>query len=232
MEREFSVNFGSYNTWTDWHLIPAARPIVMPPEEKTHDIELPCGNGVIDAAQALTGYPVYKNREGSWDFYIENDIEPFVTIYHKMLAALSGRTLRVSLEEDPAYFYEGKCRVSNPKQNNGHTMVTINYDLKPFRHKFSEVGRTVTHTVNGTKTLFSGNVSDFSDEPVCPKFGVTLSSGTGMTVEFVTPNLRYSTVFTNGTWANPAIMLIPHQTATITAKGNGTIKFQASGGWF
>lgn len=52
MEREYSVNFGQYNTWSDWHLTPAERPIVVPPTEKTHNIDLPGGSGVIDAAQA------------------------------------------------------------------------------------------------------------------------------------------------------------------------------------
>lgn len=100
MEREYSVNFGQYNTWSDWHLTPAERPIVVPPTEKTHNIDLPGGSGVIDAAQALTGYPVFNMREGSWDFYVENDIEPFMTIYSKVMAALQGKRLRVSLEED------------------------------------------------------------------------------------------------------------------------------------
>lgn len=232
MEREFSVNFGQYNTWTDWHLIPASRPVVAPPEEKTHTIDLPCGNGVIDATQALTGYSVYNNREGSWDFYIENDMEPFVVIYHKMMSVLHGQTLRVSLEEDPDYFYEGKCRVSNTKQSNGHVLVTINYELKPFRHKFSEIGKTTNFVVNGTTTLFNGVVSDYTDEPICPKFGISVSDGANMTIQLVTSNMRYSTVFTDGTWGDPNIMLIPHETAVITASGRGTVTLQAIGGWF
>ena len=135
MEREYSVNFGQYNTWSDWHLTPAERPIVVPPTEKTHNIDLPGGSGVIDAAQALTGYPVFNMREGSWDFYVENDIEPFMTIYSKVMAALQGKRLRVSLEEDAAYFYEGRCWVDNPKQSNGHTMLTINYDRNAERKR-------------------------------------------------------------------------------------------------
>ena len=76
MEREYSVNFGQYNTWSDWHLTPAERPIVVPPTEKTHNIDLPGGSGVIDAAQALTGYPVFNRLSICFmGFIIVEDLE-------------------------------------------------------------------------------------------------------------------------------------------------------------
>lgn len=231
MEREYSVNFGQYNTWSDWHLTPAERPIVEPPTEKKHDIDLPGGSGVIDAAQALTGYPVFNMREGSWDFYVENDNIPFVRVYHAVMAVLQGKTLQVSLEEDPAYFYEGRCWVENPKQTNGHTMLTVKYSLKPFKHRFDEVGAVKKYTVNGTLTI-NIDVSKFTDEPVCPKLSFAISAGGKMTVEYLTAAKRYSAAFGNGTWTDPEIMLIPGQYVTLTVTGTGTFTMQAPGGWF
>lgn len=231
MEREYSVNFGQCNTWSDWHLTPAERPIVVPPTEKTHNIDLPGGSGVIDAAQALTGYPVFNMREGSWDFYVENDIEPFMTIYSKVMAALQGKRLRVSLEEDAAYFYEGRCWVDNPKQSNGHTMLTINYSFNPYKHKFADIGKVVKIAVNGSATIFSGSVSNYTGEPICPKLGIELSSGNTMSIEFTTSSRRYTTSLAKGTWVDPIIMLIPGETTSIVAKGYGTVSLQAIGGW-
>ena len=231
MEREYSVNFGQYNTWSDWHLTPAERPIVVPPTEKTHDIDLPGGSGVIDAAQALTGYPVFNMREGSWDFYVENDVEPFMTLYSKVMAALQGKRLRVSLEEDAAYFYEGRCWVDNPKQSNGHTMLTINYSLNPYKHKFADIGKVIVFSISGSMTIFSGAVSNYTGEPICPKLGITPHSGSSMTIEYLTSKLRYTTSLGKGTWVDPVIMLIPGETVAITAKGTGIVRFQAIGGW-
>lgn len=231
MEREFSVNFGPYNTWTDWHLIPANRPIVVPPSEKTHDIDIPGGSGVIDAARALTGYPVFGMREGSWDFYVENDIEPFVTLYSRILAVLQGKRLRVSLEEDAAYFYEGRCWVDNPKQNNGHTMLTINYSLNPYKHKYADIGKVTKIAVYGSATIFSGDVSNYTGEPICPKIGIEISYGSNMTIDYVSSSKKYSTTLEKGTWMDPVIMLIPGETTSIVARGNGTVSFQAIGGW-
>ena len=186
---------------------------------------------MIDAAQALTGYPVFNMREGSWDFYVENDVEPFMSLYSKVLAALQGKRLRVSLEEDAAYFYEGRCWVDNPKQSNGHTMLTINYSLNPYKHRFADIGKIMDITVNDSATIFSGAVSSYTGEPICPKFGITLSSGSSMTIEYLTSNLRYTTSLGKGTWVDPIIMLIPGETVTITATGTGTVSFQAIGGW-
>ena len=56
------------NTWDDWYLIPSSRPVFNPPSVKTQYIDIPGANGQIDLTESLTGYPVYKNREGSWNF--------------------------------------------------------------------------------------------------------------------------------------------------------------------
>nr|DAO85134.1 MAG TPA: distal tail protein [Caudoviricetes sp.] len=170
-------------------------------------------------------------REGSWDFYVENDIEPFMTIYSKVMAALQGKRLRVSLEEDAAYFYEGRCWVDNPKQSNGHTILTINYSFNPYKHKFADIGKVVKIAVNGSATIFSGSVGNYTGEPICPKLGIELSSGDTMSIEFTTSSRRYTTSLAKGTWVDPIIMLIPGETTSIVAKGYGTVSLQAIGGW-
>lgn len=154
-----------------------------------------------------------------------------MTIYSKVMAALQGKRLRVSLEEDAAYFYEGRCWVDNPKQSNGHTMLTINYSLNPYKHKFADIGKVVKTAVNGSATIFSGSVSNYTGEPICPKLGITISSGSNMTIDYASPTKRYTTTLAAGTWVDPIIMLIPGETTSIIARGNGTVSFQAIGGW-
>lgn len=61
------------NTWDDWRLIPSSRPLYSPPEPKTNYIDIPGADGVIDASEAISGYPVYNNREGSIEFYVMNE---------------------------------------------------------------------------------------------------------------------------------------------------------------
>jgi hypothetical protein len=68
-----SVTFGDKNTWDDWRLVPASRPVFNPPAQKVKTLEIPGGDGVIDLSQSLTGYPVYQNRTGSIEFIVMND---------------------------------------------------------------------------------------------------------------------------------------------------------------
>lgn len=70
-----SVTFGDKNTWDDWRLVPASRPVFNPPAQKVKTLEIPGGDGVIDLSQSLTGYPVYQNRTGSIEFIVMNDFK-------------------------------------------------------------------------------------------------------------------------------------------------------------
>ena len=67
-----SITFGDKNTWDDWHLIPSSRPLFNPPTPKTKYQDIPGANGKLDLSEALTGYPVYDNRIGSFEFYVMN----------------------------------------------------------------------------------------------------------------------------------------------------------------
>ena len=71
-----SITIGGKNTWDDWRLVPASRPVFNPPAQKVKTLEIPGGDGVIDLSQSLTGYPVYQNRTGSIEFIVMNDFKP------------------------------------------------------------------------------------------------------------------------------------------------------------
>ena len=68
----FYENERWYDTWYDWNLIPVSRPVISPPECKTHYVDVPGSNGKLDLSTALTGYPLYENRTGSIEFIVMN----------------------------------------------------------------------------------------------------------------------------------------------------------------
>ena len=68
-----SITFGDKNTWDNWHIVPTSRPVFNPPKQKTKFLEIEGGNSLIDLSEALTGYPLYDNREGSFEFVVMND---------------------------------------------------------------------------------------------------------------------------------------------------------------
>lgn len=121
------------NTWEDWHLIPSSRPFVAIPELNANTVEIPFRDGAIDLAEAVTGYTTYKDRSGTWEFYIVNDYEYWVTIKKKITNYLHGLKMCVWLEDDPEYYYEGRLTVSDYKPGANNSTITISYVLKPYK---------------------------------------------------------------------------------------------------
>lgn len=128
-----SITFGEKNTWDDWHLIPKSRPEVNPPAVKTNYIEIPGGDGVLDLTTALAGRPLFKNRTGTFDFYTDASFKNWTVLYSEILAYLQGRKLRMVLEDDPTYYYEGRFTVNNPTADPNYTMLSITYDVGPYK---------------------------------------------------------------------------------------------------
>lgn len=123
----------SRNTWDDWHLIPSSRPTLPPPGIQTSFVQIPGRSGALDFSEYLTGGPVYSDRSGSFEFYVDNDHEHWIAIRNKILDFLHGKRLRMIMEDDPGYFYEGLFMLDAWKSESHNSKITINYVIKPFK---------------------------------------------------------------------------------------------------
>ena len=123
------------NTYNDWHIVPLSRPVVDPPQQKLTQIDIPGANGLLDLSNSLTGYPVFENRTGSMEFAVLNDITDWITVYTKVLRFLQGVNVRVIMEDDPNYFYEGRFYVDkwNSKSDGTWSTISFGYDFFPYR---------------------------------------------------------------------------------------------------
>ena len=123
------------NTFRDWHIMPLGRPTISPPQQKTAVIDIPGTNGVIDLSNSLTKYPVFSNRTGSMTFAKDYDKTDWLTAYTKILKFLQGVNVRMILEDDPLYFYEGAVYVEefNSKNDGTWSEITLGYSLQPYR---------------------------------------------------------------------------------------------------
>lgn len=157
------------HSWKNWGLVPTSRPLVAPPDQKTSTIEINGTDGVIDASESLTKWPLYKNRTGSWTFYVtdynnydeavldNNDAEildnvndlirasilgDWQTMYTRLMNALHGKMLVVVLDDDPNFFYKGRFKISQWISSNDGSLsgVTINYDVFPYKLKKTNTG--------------------------------------------------------------------------------------------
>lgn len=122
------------HTYRDWGLIPASRPVVELPEVKTTYVECEAmDGGGIDVSEALTGYPLYKNRTFEQTFYRQgknNWPYAFDTIFNW----LHGKKIKMILDDDPSHFYIGRISIKELKSDQYWSEITISGDLDPFKY--------------------------------------------------------------------------------------------------
>ena len=183
------------NTLKDWFLVPLGRPVINPPMQKRSTIDIPGANGILDLSNSLTHYPVFENRTGQIQFAVLNEKPGYdwLTVYTKIMKFLQGNEVKMFLEDDQKFFYEGQFWVDNWDSRSDGTWseVTLAYDLQPYRRSiYSSVGDWLWDPFNFEldviqDTLFSDIVIDSNDwveydftgmidmMPVMPKFTIT-----------------------------------------------------------
>lgn len=132
-EGEHSITFGDKHTWNDWHLIPTSRPVFNPPSVKTNIINVPGADGSLDLTDTLTGYPLYANRSGSFEFAVANDYWNWEIAYSTIMNYIHGRRMKAILDDDPKYYYEGRFSVNSWKSGKDYSTITIDYNVAPFK---------------------------------------------------------------------------------------------------
>lgn len=128
-----SVTFGDKNTWDDWHLIPSSRPLFLPPDVKTNYVDIPGTDGHADITEALTGEVLYKNRQGSIEFYVSNGYQEWEYLYSEIMNYLHGQKMRAYLEDDPGFYYEGRFSVNKWESNKYRSTIVIEYNVAPYK---------------------------------------------------------------------------------------------------
>lgn len=228
------------NTWDDWYLIPSSRPVFNPPEVKAQYIDLPGGNGQIDLTESLTGYPVYKNRTGSIEFYVENGHESWDVLYFKIANFLHGKALTAYLEDDPGFVYEGRFDVNEWKSDKWWSVITINYDVYPYKkERFGSTENWLWDPFDFETGIIReyGNLEVIGSlsleilattEPVSPVIRVTKHSVSGENTLTVSVS-GHSYELQNGVNYLPDVV-IKDSNVTLTFSGQATVSVECRGG--
>ena len=131
--------FAGKNTWDDWHLIPSTRPVVAQASAPTSLVDIPGrDDGPIDLTEYLTGGVVYGQRSGSFEFLVDNDHEYWETIRKKITDFLHGQHMKMVLEDDPGFYYEGTFSLNKWSSEATNSRVTISYVLGPYKYRIKD----------------------------------------------------------------------------------------------
>lgn len=228
-----SVTFGNKNTWDDWHLIPSPIPVFAIPEVNEKSIEIPGCNGLIDLTEILTGYTTYKNRTGSFTFYVANGYENWPNRFSEISNYLHGQYMRAILEDDPDYYYIGRFAVEEWSPGASHSMITIKYSVAPFKKPVQStaddwewdpfdfendvINSVHDLVVDGSATVVINGGYDRSEMTITSSANMSLSyEGVSYTVQ-------------SGTHVLKDLILLPGEN-TLIFTGNGTITIDYRGG--
>lgn len=157
---ETGINFGNIHSYHDLGLILSS--VNIPPAEpKTNYINIPGGDGSIDLTEAH-GEVKYNDRKCSFVFTVKpDDVQTFETRQTLVSNAINGRRAKITLDKEPAYFYNGRLTVDQYKQNKNLKQITITAQVEPYKYRQEETKEIIEVTetaqlyiiMNGRKSV-------------------------------------------------------------------------------
>ena len=226
-----TVTFGTKNSYTDFGLILSSKEITLP-KAKTNTVEVPGKDGVIDLTEVLTDDVKYENRKLSFTFTVIDHFNGWAARLSEVTNYLHGRKLRIYMDWDRNYYYEGRCSVNNFKSNKRTGKIVIDVDADPYKIEKNSISdpwvwdtfsfidgviHTSRYTITGSATVILIN----RRKVVSPTF--TCSAAMTVTFEGVTYSLP------SGTSTVLDIRLQEGEN-TITFTGTGTVQIDYKGG--
>lgn len=110
--------------------------VLGPPPLKRCEVDVPGGDGSIDLSDALSGGPVYGNREHSLVLRMEVDgPREFERVKTEVSNLLHGRRLRYELTCDPGYSYEGRFEVDEYYSRMRSGCIRLKVAADPYKLK-------------------------------------------------------------------------------------------------
>lgn len=131
------VQFGDFHSHADFGLILNSVSI-SPPEPKTHYADIAGADGSIDLTEALTGDVRYKNRTLDFSFTYEGDHSKQLSEYTKIGKYIHGRNMRIIIDSDSNYYYQGRVRISKCEHQPGICTFDITCDVEPYKYDFGD----------------------------------------------------------------------------------------------
>ena len=128
------ISIEDKHTFQTWGLLLISISISSP-EAKTKVIEVLVGDGSIDLTEAF-GPVRYKNRTLVFSFIL---LHRRPEIWHGISSRLKnychGKKMKVTLDSDPGYYWEGRLFVESVKEDQVYSSIEITLDAFPYKYE-------------------------------------------------------------------------------------------------
>lgn len=126
------VTFGTKHSYNDFGLILSSKSISLP-KAKTKTVEIPGADGVLDLTECLTDDVKYQNRTLQFTFTVVDPLASWAAVLSEVTNFLHGRKLRIYMDWDKNYYYEGRCSVNQFKSDKRTATIVIDCDCDPYK---------------------------------------------------------------------------------------------------
>lgn len=208
------IRFNALHTYDDLRLILSKKEIGAP-AVKVSQLDVPDADGVLDMTDYF-GEPKYSNVKHRFEFSTAAPQGEFLSLYSTVKNALHGKKGRIILDDDPSFYYVGRCNVSSFTDEKGIGKITIDCDCEPYKYKADKT--VVTQAIDGTETLTLTN----SRKRAVPEVSITTDG---------VLNIRYQMGeainvwdLGSGSFTLPELELVEGDNL-VTVTGTGTISF-------
>lgn len=148
------IFFGDYHSYDDFHLVLNSKEVGSP-SAKTTEIEIPGADGVLDLTDFF-GSVKFNNVKHKFQFQTIVPQHEFLSLYSDIKSKIHGQKIRIIIQDDPYFYYIGRCFVSAFTNDKNIGNITIECDCEPFRYKLSET--VITQQINGESEIILHNL--------------------------------------------------------------------------
>ena len=203
------ILFGDKHSYRDLHLILSEKEIGAP-QVKTNTLDVPGGDGELDYTEFF-GEVKFGNVQHKFTFTtIQKDLP---TQYSAVKNALHGKKVRIVLDDDPTFYYMGRCEVSSYKDQKGIGTIVITCDCEPY--KYMDAKTVVYQKVDGVIDIPLLN----SRKRAVPE--VWIETASSLNIVYQQTNIWD---LASGTYTLPELELVEGENI-VTVTGTGAIAF-------
>lgn len=178
----YGVTIGTTNTLTQWGLILCADLNIGMPPLKSNLVDIPGRNGTVNMSYAVSGFPVYGNREITFTLFAAVDDATLNTIRAELAELCHGQEANLILPTDSTHYYHGLFNIGEISgYNSGRIPVSV--VAEPYAYKNSPTTISKTIPSGGSVTIDIANEQMPANATINASGTITLThSGTSYTI--------------------------------------------------
>lgn len=142
------IRFGVYHSFNDLGLILGHKEIGTPPV-KEEKIDIPGADGDLDQTEFF-GDVKFENATHRFEFTADAQTD-FLPLFRRVKNALHGKKMRIILDDDPLYFYLGRCHVTKHTDEKGIATIDVECDCEPYKYKIEYT--MIAQVISGTHSI-------------------------------------------------------------------------------